>query len=370
MRTLMQDGAAPFALRLYDPVDTRIAGKGTATRARGGADWLRGALAAVDRVPALRRNALALPLALPGLLNRIARGVSSGCVLIVGWEGDDAASAADAGEARLRAAGGAALGSEVGEHWYAHRHDVSYKLAPIFARGGYADTMEVAASWSGLGALYREVSAALARHALVMAHFSHAYREGCSIYFTFAGRGTPEAHAAAWEDALEAAARAGGTVAHHHGVGTLKQRAAAVEMAAFATDYRRLSASLDPARVLNPGRLFPEVTVADAVEPAGPSIDAVSRTATLRGDQPGPERDAWLAGQGWALVYPTSGPVTDAIRGPRAPNASRILGGTVRVAGGVRAMPVAPRSSAGPDLRGDLPREAYLWVVVPVERVG
>ena len=35
--------------------------------------------------------------------------------------------------------------------------------------------------------LYHSVRAAIGRHAVVMAHFSHAYADGCSIYFTFAG---------------------------------------------------------------------------------------------------------------------------------------------------------------------------------------
>ena len=47
--------------------------------------------------------------------------------------------------------------------------------------------MEVAASWERLLDLYHSVRAAIGHHAVVMAHFSHAYADGCSIYFTFAG---------------------------------------------------------------------------------------------------------------------------------------------------------------------------------------
>ena len=45
--------------------------------------------------------------------------------------------------------------------------------------------MEVAATWDRLLPMYKAVKAAIGREAFVMAHFSHAYAEGCSIYFTF-----------------------------------------------------------------------------------------------------------------------------------------------------------------------------------------
>ena len=60
-----------------------------------------------------------------------------------------------------------------------------------------------------------------------MAHLSHAYPDGCSIYFTFAGTANDAAAAervydAIWRDGLEAATRVGATISHHHGVGLLK----------------------------------------------------------------------------------------------------------------------------------------------------
>ena len=64
---------------------------------------------------------------------------------------------------------------------------MSYRQAPVFADGAFVDTMEVAARWSNLGALYDGVRRALGEHVFVMAHFSHAYPDGCCIYFSFAG---------------------------------------------------------------------------------------------------------------------------------------------------------------------------------------
>ena len=254
MRALMQAELHPATLRLYDPVDTRLAGKGTVGKTRERARWLEDLRSAAERVPALRRHLLTLPLALPKLMNALFDRVAHGCVLIAGWEGEPRVVdiLARHGEALL--VRGESLGPEPGEHWYAHRHDVSYKLAPIFERGGFADTMEVATTWSTLPSLYRAVRAALGRHALVMAHFSHAYAEGCSIYFSFAGLGSLDVYDAAWRDALDAAASVGATVAHHHGVGQLKQQAAARELAGTATVWWDMKRRLDPSGVLKIGR--------------------------------------------------------------------------------------------------------------------
>lgn len=371
MRGLMQEGPIPAALRLYDPVDTRIAGKGTATPHRAaGEGWLRNLGARVDAVPALRRHLLSLPLALPRLVNALAEGISSGCVMIAGWEGEvaEVESASVEGHARVLAAGAEDLGAGPGEHWYAHRHEVSYKLAPIFERGGFADTMEVAALWSRLPELYARVRQALARHTLVMAHFSHAYPEGCSIYFSFAGLGDEATYDAAWAAALEAARDAGGTVAHHHGVGQLKMAAAARELAAIAPQFHAFKRRLDPAGILNPGRMFAGPAPSHAEEgpvlPVG--IDPVSRVATLDAQASAVQRDVALAAAGWRLRFPTSLPLAATLAEPVAPWERRVLGVTVRSNDGIVCLPAVPRSAAGPDPRAWYPADAYVEVTVPV----
>ncbi|MFZ5477931.1 MAG: FAD-binding oxidoreductase [Myxococcota bacterium] len=370
MRAVMQGDLHPAVLRLYDPVDTRLAGRGTATKANAGGRWLAGLRTAVESIPGMRQHLLALPLALPRLVNQLAQNVASGTVLIAGWEGDgaDVDLRAELGE-RVLAEHGEPLGPGPGEHWYAHRHDVSYKMAPVFSHGGFADTMEVAATWSRLGGLYAGVREALGRHAVVMAHFSHAYAEGCSIYFTFAGTGSLEVYDAAWRDGLAAAAAAGGTVAHHHGVGTLKMHAAARELAGAIPRFRELKARLDPKGVLNPGRLFPDVDVAEPSSPE-PSIDAVSRVATLPAQAPAAERDAWLAERGWALRFPTDRPLAHALRRPRAPWEAPVLGACVHTPRGRAVFVDVPRSSAGPDPRETFPPDAYETLTVPVVPLG
>jgi alkyldihydroxyacetonephosphate synthase len=265
MRELAQGELHPSVVRLYDPVDTRIGGKTKpkkhteegAPRARS---LLRRWLSRVDKLPEVHRRTLALPLALPGFINRVFEGVSSGCLLVVGFEGDPEVvrACSEAGHALVQRAG-RDLGPEPGERWYASRHAVSYKLMPVFERGGFADTMEIACRWSDLTATYHSVRAALGRHTVVMAHMSHIYPEGACTYFSFAGQGDAATYAATWSDALAAALDCGATVTHHHGVGVLKAEVASREVGSAVKFWRRLKAELDPKGILNPGRLFVEV---------------------------------------------------------------------------------------------------------------
>jgi alkyldihydroxyacetonephosphate synthase len=368
MRAILQAELHPAVLRLYDAVDTRIAGKGTATQHKDGASWLDALRRSAETVPALRRHLLSLPLALPRLVNGILGASASACVLIAGWEGDPETVEILSRHGAALLSAGVALGEAPGEHWYAHRHEVSYKLAPIFERGGFADTMEVASTWARLPGLYAGVRAALGRHAIVMAHFSHVYREGCSIYFSFAGLGKTQVYDAAWRDALEAAAAAGGTVAHHHGVGQLKAAAAARELAGVAAMFHALKQRLDPRGVLNPGRLFPEVRVA---EPSAPAIgiDPISQIATIDADEPAASRDARLAAEGWVLRFPSSERLRQTAHQPGAPWESPVLGASARLSTGRAVLVPVPRSAAGPDPRAALPLAAYETLTVPIVRL-
>jgi alkyldihydroxyacetonephosphate synthase len=133
-------------------------------------------------------------------------------------------------------------------------------MSPMFRDGAFVDTMEVASSWERLMDLYAEVREAIGRHAVVMAHFSHAYADGCSIYFTFAGTAPDAASServydAIWRDGLEAATRVGGTISHHHGVGLLKAPYMVGEHREAMAIFEAAKHSLDPDGIFNPGKL-------------------------------------------------------------------------------------------------------------------
>ena len=133
-------------------------------------------------------------------------------------------------------------------------------MSPVFRDGAFVDTMEVASSWERLLNLYDTVREAISRYALVMAHFSHAYPEGCSIYFTFAAQAdscleSERIYDAIWRDGLSATTRAGGTISHHHGVGMLKAAHMNGEHREAMAIFRALKGAFDPDGIMNPGKM-------------------------------------------------------------------------------------------------------------------
>jgi alkyldihydroxyacetonephosphate synthase len=134
--------------------------------------------------------------------------------------------------------------------------------------GALAETLETATFWSGLERLYRAVGNAL-RESLaaqgtppaVLCHISHVYPSGASLYFTVACAQLPDpvgqwrAAKAAAGDAILAA---GGSITHHHGVGTdhlpwYEREIGALGLAAL----RAVKRELDPEGIMNPGVLIP-----------------------------------------------------------------------------------------------------------------
>lgn len=325
IHSLMASGLRPAVLRVYDEIDTLIAGMGRAfsssdVSAGGKAGGLLAGLAAgrgldLDEILRLLRpdtnrmrgtverwflkNVLGDTASIARTLDGLLQRLGAECRLIVGFEGEVRVAECEDEVARQHIArcGGRDLGPQPGLHWLKHRYDVSFKLPRVFQAGAFGDTIEVATTWDRLLPLYHEVRAAISQHALCMAHFSHAYSDGCSIYFTVLARregslALPEeqrsaAHAAdlrrydaIWQAALEATLHIGGTISHHHGIGRLKTPFLPAEQGAGLVVMEVLKAVCDPENVHNPGNLLP-------VQPA-------QRSALRR---PAPEHPALLLDQ-------------------------------------------------------------------------
>ncbi len=147
------------------------------------------------------------------------------------------------------------------DRWLAHRNDVS-GLPALTSRGYVVDTTEIAARWSVLPALYDEVVAALQGIPGVLsatAHQSHAYGDGACLYFTYAfGPEVPDGDASyrqAWDLICGITRRHGGAVAHHHGIGVNRGRFLAEALGGGFDVLRTVKDALDPAGILNPGKL-------------------------------------------------------------------------------------------------------------------
>ena len=147
------------------------------------------------------------------------------------------------------------------ERWLEHRNDVS-ALEALISRGYVVDTMEVAASWRALPEVYERATAAIqaVEHTMVAsAHQSHSYTDGACLYFTFAGK-PPEAdresyYRAAWDAGQRAVLAAGGALSHHHGIGLNRSRFVAEALGAGFGVLQSVKDALDPNGILNPGKL-------------------------------------------------------------------------------------------------------------------
>ncbi|MGO9872399.1 MAG: FAD-binding oxidoreductase [Acidimicrobiia bacterium] len=147
------------------------------------------------------------------------------------------------------------------ERWMEHRNDVS-ALEALISRGFVVDTMEVAASWRALPTVYERATAAITgvEHTMVVsAHQSHSYTDGACLYFTFAGK-PPAAdreayYRAAWDAGQRAVLAAGGSLSHHHGVGLNRSRFVSEALGAGFGVLQSVKDALDPNGILNPGKL-------------------------------------------------------------------------------------------------------------------
>ena len=150
------------------------------------------------------------------------------------------------------------------EKWLHHRNDVS-ALESLTHKGFVVDTMEVAAPWGAIDALFDGVHAAMMAvpHArAATCHLSHSYTDGACLYFTFAA--TPPAgerdatYVALWDAGQRAALALGANLSHHHGVGLNRGRFMTEALGPAHDVLWSLKRSLDPDNLLNPGKLgFP-----------------------------------------------------------------------------------------------------------------
>lgn len=158
---------------------------------------------------------------------------------------------------------GEELGEEPVDHWLRTRFVV--KEASEYAPLGFVfDTIEVAAPWSALAKLYREVVSAIESvegTIFASAHASHFYPQGACLYFTFGGLPPSsltryEYHERAWRAAMEAVLRVGGTISHHHGVGRVRAKWLAAELGDAGFELlKKVKRAIDERGVMNPGNM-------------------------------------------------------------------------------------------------------------------
>jgi alkyldihydroxyacetonephosphate synthase len=324
MRELFQAGLRPAVLRLYDPFDAMLARMGSVKKPKTAK-----AHSSDDDgvIPGMGAQVLRTILQQPTLFNELVDSkpgafALGGALVVAVWEGVGERPARELAQARaiMERMKGRYDGEGAAARWLAHRYSVSYRQAPIFRSGLFVDTFEVAAPWSKLGALYDGVREAVRGHAFIMAHMSHAYPDGCCIYFSFAGSAGPgegdwnarceERYDRIWRDAMAAANAAGATVAHHHGVGRSKAPALRAELGAGVDVIQAVMKAMDPAGVYNPGNLQSEKPIGGSQElraPAGGvSIDEASLLAHASADTRVADVEKALNARGLTLALEAS----------------------------------------------------------------
>jgi alkyldihydroxyacetonephosphate synthase len=218
MRRIIQRGATPAVLRLYD------AAEADRTYHTGGKALL-----------------LALDEGDPELVDTVMEVVAEECLR--------SASPARRADTALV------------EQWLAHRNDVA-ALEALTSKGFTVDTMEVSASWAALPGVYRAaLDALLAVEGTIAAsaHQSHSYPSGGCLYFTFAGQVDADRrdayYRAVWDAGQRAVLAQGGALSHHHGVGLNRARFMREALGPALDVLVSTKRALDPRGILNPGKL-------------------------------------------------------------------------------------------------------------------
>jgi alkyldihydroxyacetonephosphate synthase len=234
-RQIMHDGLRPAVFRLSDQTETRLLMK------LGGADQSKGVK----------------------FLRLLGKGrFLDGCHFMLGFEGEPKLVQAQVSAcvAIAKRCGGLGIGSGPGKRWEKERFELPYFRDTLLDHGVVVETFETAAPWAQLPALHQALQELPVP--LVLAHISHAYTDGASLYITWlADAPDPDQALELWQQVKDAAAeiivRHGATISHHHAVGTdhvkwLKHERGSGQMQIL----RSLKQNLDPHGIMNPGKLI------------------------------------------------------------------------------------------------------------------
>ena len=164
---------------------------------------------------------------------------------------------------------GVCLGAEPGRSFAKVKFDFPHLRDYVMDRSIMADVSETATTWDNLHTLHESGLADVEQaikdtgvDAWVGCHLSHSYRTGASLYFTFGclqreGREI-EQYLYVKKAAEDAFMKNGGTLSHHHAVGT--EHLPWVEEDLSPTGLKAvkaLKAGLDPNDIMNPGKIIP-----------------------------------------------------------------------------------------------------------------
>ncbi len=204
------------------------------------------------------------------VLQRRGWNLDEVCLSFIGYEGGKAHVARQKKIVKdiVGKHGGILVGKGPGVLYDQKKFDTPYIRDFLLDRGAVGDVSETAAPWSMLLPLYKNVIAAaekvyaqLGVPGWIMCHLSHSYHSGACLYFTFAFKHDGVDPLGQYEPLKNAIQQAfvdsGGTISHHHAVGT--EHAAWLEQDISAPGVHMIEglfSAMDPNSNFNPGKII------------------------------------------------------------------------------------------------------------------
>jgi alkyldihydroxyacetonephosphate synthase len=159
------------------------------------------------------------------------------------------------------------LGIDCGVHPVEHWFESRFRVTETSAMPPYKivfDTIEVASLWENASAIYHNTIESMEKLQgviMITAHVSHFYPSGVGIYFSFGGVPTKEQtdldyYQKCWNTVIKAVLDAGGSIAHHHGIGINRSYWMESELGESMKTLKDIKKLLDPNNILNPGKIY------------------------------------------------------------------------------------------------------------------
>ncbi|UCC19785.1 MAG: FAD-binding oxidoreductase [Promethearchaeota archaeon] len=158
-------------------------------------------------------------------------------------------------------------GIDCGEHPVEHWFETRFRVTETSAMPPYKivfDTIEVASLWENAANIYHSVLESFKKLQgviMITAHISHFYPNGVGIYFSFGGTPSKEEtdfeyYQKCWNTVIKATLDAGGSIAHHHGIGINRSHWMEGEWGDGLNTLKEIKKLLDPNNILNPGKIY------------------------------------------------------------------------------------------------------------------
>ncbi|MEM0163430.1 MAG: FAD-binding oxidoreductase [Thermoplasmata archaeon] len=161
---------------------------------------------------------------------------------------------------------GVSIGSAPAKFWYKTRYDRPYMYNELLKRGIVAETIETSMLWGSVNTLYNNVIQAFKDatsknniQGIIMSHASHEYKSGTALYFTFLFYTEQDKEKVLFllrSTVLDAILRSGGSISHHHGIGTMLGKELKEYKGETYKLIRLIKENVDPQNIINSGILY------------------------------------------------------------------------------------------------------------------